>query len=40
VLAVEIDKILEEDRAFDTEWYEKALRALPELPPEAKPEQD
>ncbi len=39
VLAVEIDKILEEDRAFDTEWYEKALRALPELPPEAKPEE-
>ncbi|WP_249678438.1 hypothetical protein [Pseudomonas abieticivorans] len=38
VLAVEIDKILEEDRAFDTVWYEAALRALPELPPEAKPE--
>ncbi|MDE1168602.1 MAG: hypothetical protein PW845_25285 [Pseudomonas sp.] len=38
VLAVEIDKILEEDRAFDTVWYETALRALPELPPEAKPE--
>jgi hypothetical protein len=34
VLAVEIDKMLEEDRAFDTEWYETALRALPELPPE------
>ncbi|WAH58586.1 hypothetical protein LZ023_03080 [Pseudomonas silvicola] len=40
VLAVEIDKILEEDRAFDTVWYEAALRALPELPPEAKAEQD
>lgn len=39
VLAVEIDKILEEDRAFDTNWYEAALRALPELPPEAKAEQ-
>ncbi|TFY85262.1 hypothetical protein DYL61_29760 [Pseudomonas nabeulensis] len=34
VLAVEIDKMLEEDRAFDTEWYETALRKLPELPPE------
>lgn len=34
VLAVEIDKMLEADRAFDTEWYETALRALPELPPE------
>jgi len=40
VLAVEIDKILEEDRAFDTVWYEAALRALPELPPEAKAAQD
>ena len=34
VLAYEIDAILEEDRAFNTEWYETALRALPELPPE------
>ncbi|AKJ96971.1 MULTISPECIES: hypothetical protein [Pseudomonas] len=34
VLAVEIDAILEEDRPFDTQWYEAALRALPELPPE------
>ncbi|KJH81252.1 hypothetical protein UG46_26280 [Pseudomonas fluorescens] len=34
VLAVEIDAILEEDRPFNTEWYEGALRALPELPPE------
>ncbi|EZI25144.1 hypothetical protein PUN49_23885 [Pseudomonas extremaustralis] len=34
VLAVEIDKMLDEDRAFDTQWYETALRALPELPPE------
>jgi len=33
VLAVEIDGILEEDRPFNTEWYETALRALPELPP-------
>ncbi len=34
VLAVEIDAILEEDRPFNTEWYEAALRALPELPPQ------
>lgn len=34
VLAVEIDAILEEDRPFNNEWYEAALRALPELPPE------
>ncbi|MEX5594894.1 hypothetical protein [Pseudomonas orientalis] len=34
VLAFEIDAMLEEDRAFDTQWYETALRALPELPPE------
>jgi len=32
VLAVEIDALLEEDRAFNTDWYETALRALPELP--------
>lgn len=36
VLAVEVDAILEEDRPFNTEWYETALRALPELPPEKK----
>ena len=36
VLAVEIDAILEEDRPFNTEWYEAALRALPKLPPEKK----
>jgi hypothetical protein len=36
VLAVEIDGILTEDRAFNTEWYEKALRALPEMPPGVK----
>ena len=35
VLAIEIDALLEEDRAFNTQWYEAALRALPELPPEA-----
>ncbi|QXH46888.1 hypothetical protein KSS93_02920 [Pseudomonas xanthosomatis] len=35
VLAIEIDAMLDQDRAFDTEWYETALRALPELPPEA-----
>ena len=34
VLAIEIDALLEDDRAFNTEWYETALRALPELPPE------
>jgi hypothetical protein len=34
VLAIEIDGLLEEDRAFNTQWYETALRALPELPPE------
>ena len=35
VLAIEIDALLEEDRPFNTEWYETALRALPELSPEA-----
>ncbi len=34
VLAIEIDAMLDEDRAFNTEWYETALCALPELPPE------
>ncbi|NWA04282.1 hypothetical protein [Pseudomonas gingeri] len=34
VLAVEIDAMLDDDRAFNTDWYEAALRALPELPPE------
>ncbi len=34
VLAVEIDALLEADRPFDTQWYEAALRALPEMPPE------
>ena len=34
VLAYEIDAMLDDDRAFNTEWYEMALRALPELPPE------
>ena len=34
VLAFEIDAMLDEDRAFNTEWYETALRPLPELPPE------
>lgn len=29
VLAFEIDNMLVEDRAFDGEWYENALRALP-----------
>ncbi|MCO7519843.1 MULTISPECIES: hypothetical protein [unclassified Pseudomonas] len=35
VLAIEIDAMLDHDRPFDTQWYETALRALPELPPEA-----
>lgn len=35
VLAIEIDALLEADRPFDSQWYEQALRALPELPPEA-----
>lgn len=34
VLAYEIDAMLDADRAFDAQWYETALRALPELPPE------
>ncbi len=34
VLAFEIYAMLDEDRPFDTQWYEAALRALPELPPE------
>ncbi|MDA8481590.1 hypothetical protein NNO07_00815 [Pseudomonas resinovorans] len=32
VLAHEIDAMLAADRPFDTEWYERALRALPDLP--------
>lgn len=35
VLAIEIDRMLEEDRPFDTSWYEQALRNLPDLPDEA-----
>ena len=34
VLAQEINSMLREDRKFDVVWYEQALRALPELPPE------
>nr|WP_314477450.1 hypothetical protein [uncultured Pseudomonas sp.] len=34
VLAFEIDNMLAQDRAFDSQWYENALRALPQLPPE------
>ena len=34
VLAHEVDAMLNEDRPFDAAWYEQALRALPELPPE------
>lgn len=34
VLAIEIDAMLDQNRPFDTQWYETALRALPELPSE------
>ncbi|MCY1307289.1 hypothetical protein D3C76_480640 [compost metagenome] len=34
VLAYEIEAMLRDDRAFDGDWYEQALRALPELPGE------
>ncbi len=40
VLAFEIDNMLVEDREFDREWYESALRALPELPPEMDQGED
>ena len=36
VLAYEIDAMLKQDRPFDTQWYETALRALPELPSEKR----
>ncbi|KTB70992.1 hypothetical protein ACTACG_19710 [Pseudomonas syringae] len=34
VLAFEVHNLLKEDRPFDAHWYETALRALPELPPD------
>jgi hypothetical protein len=34
VLAQEVQAIVEQDRAFDMEWYVKALKALPNLPAE------
>ncbi|WP_268798927.1 hypothetical protein [Pseudomonas huanghezhanensis] len=40
VLAVEIDGILKEDRPFNTQWYEAALRALPEMPPGVKTDEE
>jgi hypothetical protein len=40
VLAVEIDGILKDDRPFNTEWYEKALRALPDMPPGVKNDEE
>ncbi|MEN5036137.1 hypothetical protein [Pseudomonas sp. TWI929] len=40
VLAFEVDNMLKEDREFDREWYENALRALPELPPEMDQGED
>ncbi|MBF8672051.1 hypothetical protein IR012_22425 [Pseudomonas putida] len=40
VLAFEIDNMLVEDREFDREWYENALRALPALPPEMDQGED
>lgn len=36
VLAREVESILHEDRPFDRDWYEQALRALPELPEAAE----
>jgi hypothetical protein len=36
VLAHEIDAMLDEDRPFDTAWYEQALRALPDLPEDSE----
>jgi hypothetical protein len=36
VLAHAIEAMLREDRPFDGAGYEQALRALPELPPEAQ----
>lgn len=40
VLAFEIDNMLVEEREFDREWYENALHALPELPPEMDQGED
>ena len=40
VLAFEIDNMLTEDREFNGEWYENALWALPELPPEMDQGED
>ena len=40
VLAFEIDNMLVEEREFDREWYENALRALPELPAEMDQGED
>ena len=34
VLAYEIKNMMKADRGFDMAWYETALRALPDLPPE------
>ena len=34
VLAYEVQAILAEERAFNNEWYIKALQALPNLPAE------
>lgn len=34
VLAHEIRAMLRDNRPFDSNWYEQALRALPELPEE------
>ena len=40
VLAVEVYNMMTEKRAFNLEWYESALRALPELPAELRQGED
>lgn len=40
VLAHEIRAMLSENRPFDGEWYDRALRALPELPGGAEEEPE
>ena len=40
VLALEVDRILTEERPFDTVWYEAALRALPDMPPGVRLAED
>ena len=40
VLAVEVYNMMTENRAFNLEWYESALRAFPELPAELRQGED